>query len=58
MADSIAHNDLIERITELAEGTGSDVSRRLTKEMLKTLPSLQKLIPKAHKAKVDEILSQ
>ena len=58
MADSIAHNDLIERITELAEGTGSDVSRRLTKEMLKTLPSLQKFIPEEHKAKVDAILSQ
>jgi hypothetical protein len=58
MAYSIAHNDLIERITELAEGTGSDASRRLTKEMLKTLPSLQKLIPKAHKAIVDAILRQ
>lgn len=52
------YEELNRRVLDLIEGKGSEISRRLTKEMLKTLPSIVDLVPVEYRERLQQILAR
>ena len=50
--------DLNQRIIDLIEGRGSKTSRKLTREMLKTFPSVVALVPPEYQQQLHQILAK
>jgi hemoglobin-like flavoprotein len=50
------YEDWSQRVVDLLEGNGSEVSRRLTKEMIKTFPSLISSLSDDHQKQVKQLL--
>lgn len=53
-----ACNRLNQRVLDLIQGKGTETSRRLTKELLKTLPSVIDLVPDEYQERLRQILDQ
>lgn len=54
--DRHKHAELNRRVIDLVEGRGSQISRRLTKEMLKAFPSFVELVPAEYQQRLQQIL--
>lgn len=52
-----AYDDLNRRVIDLIEGRGSEISRRLTKEMLKTFPSITAIVSPDYQKRLEQILA-
>ena len=51
------YGELNRRAMDLVEGRGSQLSRRLTKEMLKAFPSVSDLVPSEYQQRLQQILN-
>ncbi len=51
-----ADNELNQKVVDLLEGRGSELSRKLTKQMLKSFPSMAKLVAPEYQERLEKIL--
>jgi len=55
-SDQLQHAELNRRVKDLVEGRGSQMSRKLTKAMLKAFPSFVELVPAEYQQRLQQIL--
>jgi hemoglobin-like flavoprotein len=53
-----SYEELNQRVIDLLEGKGTEISRKLTKAMLKTFPSIVDLVSSEYQNRLQQVLAK